>query len=192
MDASFCPFPLTSIYILMMEVNPLCDHVTFHPSLPVTVGMFRSVQPICHQTWSDEREGVMDTDADRHGEEEQGWNKKGEAGGLLSKREHMLHRDEVREMELESSHISSCCIILCFDLLSIWCVAAAPRLHGDQWWWSCFLDSPAHFLWRELLVARPLSCLIPISLLLLTLVRFCSSSPPLTTMISATAGCGAE
>lgn len=76
----------------MMEVNPLFDHVTFHPSLPVTVGMFRSVHPICHQTWSDEREGVMDTDADRHGEEEQGWNKKGEAGGLLSKREHMLHR----------------------------------------------------------------------------------------------------
>ena len=53
----------------------------------------------------------MDTDADRHGEEEQGWNKKGEAGGLLSKREHMLHRDEVREMGLGSSHISYCCII---------------------------------------------------------------------------------
>lgn len=45
--------------------------------------------------------------------------RKEKRGGLLSKREHMLHRDEVREMELESSHISSCCIILCFDLLSI-------------------------------------------------------------------------
>lgn len=56
----------------MMEVNPLCNHFTFHPSLGITVSTFGSVQPICHQAGKDEWGGVMDRDVDRYSEEEHG------------------------------------------------------------------------------------------------------------------------
>lgn len=114
--------------------------------------------------------------ADRHGEEEQGRNKKGEPRGLLSdKTVHATERRGERNGGGVLTHLHLLYIYY-FYLLTTWCVAAAPGLHGDQWW-SCLLDSPAHFLSREPLVARPRSCLIPISLLLLTLVCLGGSLP---------------
>lgn len=70
------------------------------------------------------------------------------------------------------------------------CVDVALGLHGDQRW-SCLLDSTAHFLWREVLVAQHLSCLMPISLLPLARVCLCSSLL-ISPQGSSTASCGAQ
>lgn len=71
-DANSVLFSLTSIYILMMEVNPRAAISPFTPPLrrdaPERFGVGAAYQPPDSGGMS--RGGVMDRDADRHGEQE--------------------------------------------------------------------------------------------------------------------------
>lgn len=107
-DISSIPFLVTSVYTLLIEVNPLCGHVTFHPFLLGTASLFRSVQLTCHQTGQEERGGAVDGDADRHGEKAQGRNRRREAAGLLSdKKAHATERWGERNRAGVFTHLHS-------------------------------------------------------------------------------------
>ena len=182
---------LTSIYILMMEVNPQCDRVTFHPSSPVTVSTFRSVQSICRQIGSDGRGGGMDRDADSHGEEEQGRNKKGEPRRLLSdKKVHATERRGERNGGGVLTHLHWLCIYIFLTPHHLrWCCGP----------WATW--GPVVKLFTRLTSSFPFegAACGPAPLMPDTdfppAAHPCPSrqlSPPLATTISATAGRGAE
>lgn len=90
-------------------------------------------------------------------------------------RKHMPLRAEVRDMELESSHVG------CVHFLFL-----TPTPHDVLPWPLGYTGTSGEAVYsthqlisflREPLVAQPLSCLMPISLLPLTHVCLCGSLP---------------
>ena len=150
----------------MIEANPPCDHVTSHPTLRVAVSPFRSVQPICSQTWQ-QWEGR--SDGWRNRQAWGGWTveeQEKEAAGLLSDKK--AHTTEVREIKLESLHI----FFFFWPPLHLMCGCGLWATQGPVVKLFARLNGSFPF---EGIACGP--CLILISLLLLSLVRLCSFLP---------------